>query len=105
LNRNKLYLVRDGGIIQCVAPATGDVLYDGRVGASGAYCASPVAAGGRIYLASHPGTVVVLDASTDAVTVLARNELSERIWATPALVENTIYVRTEKHLFAFSTAR
>ena len=42
--RNKLYLVRDGGIIQCVAPATGDVLDDGRVGASGAYCASPVAA-------------------------------------------------------------
>lgn len=103
--RNKLYLVRDGGIIQCVRPATGDVLYDGRVGASGAYCASPVGAGGRIYLASHPGTVVVLDAGTDSLTVLARNELSEKIWATPALVENTIYVRTEKHLYAFSSAR
>lgn len=38
------------------------------------------------------------------LAVLTRNELSEKTWATPALVENTIYVRTEKHLFAFSTA-
>lgn len=101
--RGKLYLVRDGGILQCVHPTTGRVLYEGRVGASGTFCASPVAANGRIYLASHPGTIVVLDASTDSLTVLARNELKEKIWATPALVENTIYVRTEKHLFAFST--
>jgi outer membrane protein assembly factor BamB len=100
--RSRLYLVRDGGGIQCVQPATGEVLYDDRVGASGTYCASPVAASGRIYLASHPGTVVVLDATTVALKVLARNELKEKIWATPALVEGTIYVRTEQHLYAFS---
>jgi len=34
-------------------------------------------------------------------SVLARNELKERIMATPAIVDGKIYVRTENHLYAF----
>ena len=41
--------------------------------------------------------------SAETLTVLAKNELKERIWATPALVEHTIYARADRHLFAFST--
>lgn len=101
--RGRLYLVRDGGFVQCVRPGNGEVVYEDRVGVSGSFCASPVAAGGRIYLASHSGTVAVLDGTSDRLQVLARNVLGEKIWATPALVENTIYIRTESHLYAFST--
>ena len=100
--QGRLYLVRDGGVVQCVRPANGELIYEERVGAPGGYCASPVAADGRIYLASHPGTITVIDGTADKLTVLIRNELREKIWATPALVQNTIYVRTEKHLYAFS---
>jgi outer membrane protein assembly factor BamB len=103
--RGRLCLVRDGGLVQCVRPGTGEVIYEDRVGVSGGYCASPVAAGGRIYLAAHSGTIVVLDGTSDRLQVLARNVLGEKIWATPALVENTICVRTEKHLYAFSAKR
>ena len=103
--RGRLYVVRDGGVVQCIRAASGEVIYEERVGASGGYCASPVAASGRIYLASHPGTIAVLDGTTEKLNVLARNELRERIWATPALVENTIYVRTEQHLYAFSAVK
>ena len=37
----------------------------------------------------------------DALSLIAENDLGERLTATPAVVGNTLYVRTEKHLFAF----
>ena len=100
--QGKLYLVRDGGLLQCVDTRTGSVLYQERIGASGGYTASPVAAEDRIYLASQSGTITVIDARSDKLHVLAQNALEEKITATPALVDNSIYVRTDKHLYAFS---
>ena len=55
----------------------------------------------RVSLASQTGTIIVLDAGSDHLTVLAYNALGEKITATPAMAEDKIYVRTEKHLFAF----
>jgi len=71
-----------------------------RLGAAGAYFASPVAAGGRIYFASGDGVVSVIGAG-DKLEVLARNDLQEPLFATPAIVENVIYIRTPAHLYAF----
>jgi outer membrane protein assembly factor BamB len=99
--QGKLFLVRDGGLLQCMDTASGSVLYQERLGVSGGYTASPVAAQDRVYVVSHSGTITVIDAHSDKLKVLARNPLGEKITATPALVENVIYVRTEKHLFAF----
>ena len=101
-SRGRLYLVRDGGLVQCVRPGTGEVIHEDRLGVGGSYCAPPLAASGRIYLVSHAGTVVVLDGTSDRLQMLATNLLGGKIWATPALAENTLYVRTEKHLYAFS---
>jgi outer membrane protein assembly factor BamB len=100
-HRGRLYLVRDGGFITCVRAATGELLYQERVGAPGSYSASPVAAGNHVYLASHNGVVICLAADTDELETLARNELGEKIWATPALGDGVIYVRTEGRLHAF----
>ena len=101
--RGRLYMVRDGGFLACAKAATGQLLFQNRVGAQGAYCASPVAAADRIFLASHNGVVVCIDAASEQLKVLARNDLEEKIWATPALGDGTIYVRTEKHLYAFGS--
>jgi hypothetical protein len=46
------------------------------------------------------GTIAVFDAR-DSLEVLSRNDLGERIAATPAMGGDTLYVRTEKHLWAF----
>ncbi len=59
-----------------------------------------MAADGRIYVASQRGTVVVI-AAGDALKVLARNDLREPIFATPAIIDGRLYLRTEKHLFVF----
>ena len=103
--RGRIYMVRDGGFVGCVKAATGELLFQERVGAEGAYCASPVAAGDRIFLASHNGVAVCIDAAGEQLKVLARNDLGEKIWATSALGDGTIYVRTEKHLYAFSEGK
>ena len=98
--QGRIYLVRDGGIASCLEATTGRLLYRGRLGAEGPYFASPVVGDGKIFAASRNGVVVVLAAGDD-LKVLARNDLGELIAATPALVDGKIYVRTEKHLYAF----
>jgi outer membrane protein assembly factor BamB len=101
--KGRVYVVTYGGIASCVDAATGKLLFHGRLGAPGAYFASPVTAGGRIYFASSEGVVTVIEAA-DKLNVLARNDIEEPIFATPAIVANTIYVRTPSHVFAFANA-
>jgi outer membrane protein assembly factor BamB len=99
--RGKLFLVRDGGIVECLDTAKGNVLYQERLGVAGGYAASPIGADDLVYLTSQSGTVTIIDARSEVLNVLARNALGERIAATPAFAENALYVRTDKHLFAF----
>jgi len=101
LYRGRLWFVRNGGMVTSYEPATGRVILDRqRLGVLGQYAASPVGAGERIYTASEQGTITVF-AAADTLEVLSRNELGERILATPAIGRDTLYVRTEKHLWAF----
>ena len=58
---------------------------------------------GKVFAASARGVVTVF-ATGDALEVLARNDLGERIMATPAIVDGTLYVRTGTALHAFRRA-
>jgi len=99
--RGNIYIIKDGGMISRFDAKTGEPVYQQeRIGALGNYYSSPVAADGRIYLTSLDGIMTVLEAGGKP-TVLARAEFKERIAATPALVENKIYVRSANHLWAF----
>ena len=96
-------MVKDGGIVTAFDPKTGDEIYMQRVAATGKYYASPVAANGHIYFTSlEDGAVTVLKAGAEKPVVVAKNPpLGERVGATPAIADNTLYIRTEKHLYAF----
>jgi outer membrane protein assembly factor BamB len=96
-------MVTNGGILTCNDAKSGNVLYRGRLGAPGAYFASPIAANGKVYFASGEGVITVIREG-DTLEVLARNELGEPIQATPAVIGNALYVRTAKRLYAFGTA-
>ncbi|HXE54367.1 MAG TPA: PQQ-binding-like beta-propeller repeat protein [Tepidisphaeraceae bacterium] len=100
----RLYLLRDGGIVTCLKATTGAELFQGRIGARGQYIASPVAAGDKIVVASVFGVVTVLDAG-EQLKVLASSDFKEQIFATPAIAGNTLYLRTENHLYALGTAK
>ncbi len=98
VNENVLF-IKNGGIITVINQKTGEVVHKDRVGAAGAYLSSPMLAGNRIYTCSYNGTVTVL--SADDFSVLARNKLKEKIDASPVAVDDVLYVRTDKHLYAF----
>jgi outer membrane protein assembly factor BamB len=96
-----VYTVKNGGILTTLAVETGEVVKMARVGnAPASYSASPIATGGRIYLANEDGIVFVLKSGKDW-EVIASNDLGEPIYATPALSQGRIYVRGAKSLFAF----
>lgn len=97
--QGRLYLLRDGGVLTCLEAATGREIFRERIGASGQYIASPVVAGDKILAASASGVVTVIQAA-DELKVLARNDFREKIYATPAIADNRIYLRTVSHLYA-----
>lgn len=94
-----IYMAKDGGIVTCLDAKTGNEVYRKRV-SEGNYSSSPVAAGDRIYISSQEGVVTVFQTGKDP-KVLAKNALAESIQTTPAIVDNTLYVRTQNHLYAF----
>lgn len=103
LYRGQYVMVKDGGIVTALDAQSGKELYMKRAVAAGSYYASPIAAGGHIYFVSlADGAITVLKAGTKQPEVAAENPpLGERVAATPAIADNRLYVRTEKHLYAF----
>jgi outer membrane protein assembly factor BamB len=99
---NRIYMVKNGGMITCLDAKTGALKYQERLGAGGPYYASMVCGDGKVYTCSRRGVVTVFTAG-DTFNVLARNDLGERIMATPAIVDNKLYVRTENHIWAFGS--
>jgi outer membrane protein assembly factor BamB len=101
----QLVMVKDGGLVTAYDAKTGKVVYlQERAAAAGRYYASPVAANGHIYLTSlDDGTVTVLKAGSAKPEVVVQNPaLGERVAATPAIADDTLYIRTARHLYAFA---
>ena len=102
LYRGVLYLLRNGGIVQTLDPATGEVKKQGRLPkALDEYYASPVAGDGKVYLISRNGNVSVLDAAADW-TVKWSGAFEEEVFATPAIADGHIWVRTATALYDFA---
>jgi outer membrane protein assembly factor BamB len=95
------YMLRENGVLSVLDAATGEQHYSQRVASrAGAFSPSPVVADGKVYMASEGGLIVVVAAGR-TFEKLAENELSEMMMATPAVVDDRIYVRTEKALYCF----
>src|SRR5262245_54309975 len=102
--QGQFVMVKDGGVVTAYDAKTGDEIYQKRAAATGTYYASPVAASGHIYFTSlNDGTVTVLKAGVDKPEVVSQNPpLGERVSASPGIADNTLYIRTASHLYAFS---
>ncbi len=101
LYKGLLYLVKDGGIRSALEPATGRIVKQGRLpGAYDKYYASPIGAGGRVYLFSEPGKATVIEADRDWEPI-SQYDFAEPIYATPALDGPRMYVRTAAALYCF----
>ena len=104
LSHGRVHLVKDGGIVSCLDAATGNVHYMKRNRVSGEYYASPMKVGDKILVTAANGTITVIG-DGEAFEILAKNVFDESIFATPAFVNDTLYIRSKKHLWAFAEKR
>ncbi len=93
---DELYTVSDGGIASCFDARTGKVQWQERL--EGAFSASPTFADGKVYLQSEDGVTTVVRAGTK-YEMLAQNALKERTFASYAIADGAIYLRTETQLY------
>lgn len=100
LYEDVLYYAK-GDILSTADPRTGELHARRRLGSGrGKVYASPVAADGKVYVGLVEGQVAVLEAGPEA-KLLALNELGEEIYATPALANGELYIRTRGTLYRF----
>ncbi|HSE35684.1 MAG TPA: PQQ-binding-like beta-propeller repeat protein [Blastocatellia bacterium] len=101
LYKGVLYMVNDGGVLISFDPATGNVIKQGRLqGAIDKYFSSPVAADDKVFLIGQGGAVSVLKAAGDW-EILKVNQLDDECFATPAIADGRIYIRTRSALYCF----
>lgn len=103
LSSGRLYFYKGKlGVLTCLDAATGKTLFPAtRVPGLDSIYASPVAAGGHLYLTGRNGTTVVIKDS-GKFEVVSSNSVGETVDATPAPVDSELFIRGEKHLFCIS---
>jgi outer membrane protein assembly factor BamB len=91
-----IYNMTDTGIAMCLDARTGQRIWRERI--DGNYSASPIHANGRIYFCNQEGMTTVVKAGHD-FKVLAENQLDEGFMASPAVVGNALFLRSNTHLY------
>jgi len=95
-----VYFVKNGGVLTCLELKTGKRVYRIRTSGRGTHYASPLIAGNKIFSAAGDGRISVLALGPEP-KVLATNEMRDRVYATPAISDGVLYVRTHSGLYAF----
>lgn len=90
------YVVSDAGFLGCVEAKSGKRLWLKQLGRR--HSASPILIEGRMIIPDDDGKVWVVKASP-TFEVVAKNDLGDGIFASPATAGGHLYLRTTKHLY------
>jgi len=96
LIKDELFMISDTGIASCLDAHTGKLHYRKRIG--GKFSASPTFADGKIFIQSETGRGFVLKPGREFVE-LGRNQLNGRTYASYAVSDNALFIRTENRLY------
>ncbi len=99
----QLFAADDVGVATCLDSRTGETLWQERLG--GNFSASPLSAAGSIYFQNEAGTTTVIRASA-TFEELSQNKLAEgeRTFASFAVHNNALLLRSEGHLYRIEAA-
>ena len=100
LVKDKLFTFNDMGISTCLDATTGKLLWTERL--PDQFTASPIEAGGFIYVSGESGKTYVLKVS-DKFELVATNDLGSPILASPAIVNGNLLLRTRDALYCIGT--
>jgi len=90
-----LFTTMTNGRVHCIEVATGTTLWEEDLGKQ---YASPVLAGGLVYMPNDEGVITVIKPGPKFEPV-AKNAIGERMNASPAISNGKIYLRGEQHIF------
>ncbi|MEJ2245399.1 MAG: PQQ-binding-like beta-propeller repeat protein, partial [Acidobacteriota bacterium] len=91
-----LYVTNEVGIVTCADATNGETVWRKRLG--GIFFSSPIAGDGKVYMVSETGETFVLKAGREG-TILSRNNLDERMIASPAISNGHLFLRSDNTLF------
>ena len=94
---DQFYVLADNGVLSSYDAKTGELIYQQRLPTS--FSASPVAADGKLYLASEDGDVFVVKAGRQ-YELLSKNVMGQPLMATPALTQGMLILRGDKAIYA-----
>lgn len=101
LYRGVLYMINDSGILTTIDPANGQPFKVGRLrGAVDKYYASPVGGDGKVFFVGNSGVVTIMKAGAEQ-EILSTAELDDECYATPAIADGRVYIRTRSVLYSF----
>jgi outer membrane protein assembly factor BamB len=101
---NRVYTLAEPGFAQSFEMETGTEFWGQRRGVAGRALGSLVHADGRLYATTEGGVTLVL-AVGPRFEVLAKNDIGERVLASPVVVDDTIFLRSDKHLWCISAKK
>ncbi len=91
-----IYTIDTRNMLYCLDAKTGQEVYSKKLKQK--YNASPIFAGGNVYFTSIKGETLVLKAGNQ-LQILAENKLPGEVYATPAILRNSVLIRTDSHLY------
>jgi len=102
LHDGRIWLVKSGGLVTCLDAKSGEPVFSReRLEDRSEYYLSPIAAGGRVIVGSAEGTLYLLDAEADEMKVVHTAHFDDELFATPAALGGTLYLRSKTKLWAF----
>jgi outer membrane protein assembly factor BamB len=94
-----IFTVTTRNILMCIDAATGKEVWSKHVTSN--YNASPLYVNGNIWFFSVKGEVLILKAERK-YEVAGQNQMDSGIWATPAILRNSVIMRTQDYLYRIS---
>ena len=98
-----MYMVNDKGVVSCLDIASGKATWTHRSG--GRHSASPLCTSERIYLFDEDGVTRVIQANPERFELLATNRLQAGCMASPAVLDQSIIIRTKTHVYRVGASK
>ena len=98
---DKIFVINRAGVLNAANKDTGERLW--RLRLEGPFSGSPVACKGHIYIASErKGLLQSVDLSGKEGKIIGTIELGETILGTPAIANDSLFIRSDHHLWKIS---
>ncbi len=97
-----IYTVDSMNNLYCIDAKTGSAVYTKRLTAK--YNSSPVFAAGKVFFVSVRGETLIINEGRK-YEIAGKNKLNGEVYATPAITDNSIIIRSAGYLYCISTKK